>query len=243
MIDIRHGDSVEVMNSLPAGCIDMVCSDFPYNLTKAGWDKKLPLSEIWGEYKRICKPNAPIVLFGYGRFSAELILSNPEWYKYSMVWAKTTPTGHLNAKKQPLRLHEDIHVFYKNQCIYNPQKTTGHVRKVSSAHHKRSSKETELYNQHGKTDYDSTERYPTTILTYPTDKQKEYFTSTQKPMALLEYLISTYTNKGALILDNCGGSGGVNIAAENLGRDSIYIDNDISKVNIITERYLKLQAA
>lgn len=243
MIDIRHGDTIDIMRGLPADSVDMVCADFPYGQTKAHWDKKLSLQAVWNEYDRICKPNAAIVLFGYGRFSAELILSNPDWYKYSMVWMKTTPTNHLNAKKQPLRLHEDIHVFYQKQCVYNPQKTTGHVRKVSSAHHKRSSKETELYNQHGKTDYDSTERYPTTILTYPIEKQKEYYTSTQKPIALLENLIATYTNEGAIILDNCGGSGGTNIAAENLGRDSIYIDNDINKVNIIKERYLKLKAA
>ena len=137
------------------------------------------------------------------------MLSNEKLHRYNLIWEKTSPTGHLNAKRMPLRSHEDLLVFYRKLPIYNPQKTTGHERKVSTAKHKRNSKKTTNYGEHKLTTYDSTERYPKSVLTFATDKQKSALHPTQKPVALLEYLIKTYTNEGDLVLDNCAGSGSV----------------------------------
>jgi len=166
-------------------------------------------------------------------------MSNLKAFKYSMVWKKTTSTGFLNAKKQPLRQHEDIVVFYNKQCIYNPQKTTGHKRKVSKAEHKINCVKTTNYREHGLTSYDSTERYPTTILEFPTDKQKSSIHPTQKPVALMEYLIKTYSNEGDLVLDNAAGSFTTAIASINLNRDFICIEKELKYFNAGKDRIEK----
>lgn len=163
--------------------------------------------------------------------------SNLEWFRYEWIWEKTQGTGHLNAKKMPLKCHENILVFYKNLPTYNPQKTQGHIRKIASAHHKRNCSTGELY---GKSDnfsnYDSTERYPRSVLKFPSDKQRLNLHSTQKPLALCQYLISTYTNEGDLVLDSCAGSGTTGVAAKNLNRRFILIEREEIYYNIINER-------
>lgn len=159
-------------------------------------------------------------------FTADLMHSNRKLWRYNLIWHKTQPTGFLNAKKMPLRAHEDICVFYKNLPTYNPQMTTGHARKVSKASHHVNAKETLNYGEYNAVDYDSTKRYPTSVMIFSKDTQKEKYHSTQKPVALIEYLIKTYTNPGDLILDSCAGSMTLAIAAMNTGRDYICIEKD-----------------
>lgn len=151
---------------------------------------------LWTFYNKIIKENGAIVLFGNGMFTADLMESNRGMWRYNLIWQKTQPTGFLNAKKMPLRSHEDMCVFYKKPPIYNPQKTTGHVRKVSKAEHKLNCKETTDYGQHGLSSYDSTERYPKSVWTFAKDSQKSALHPTQKPLSLCIDIIRTYTNMG-----------------------------------------------
>lgn len=223
---IYNGDCLELMRDIPDGSIDMVLCDLPYNVTRNKWDSLINLTRLWLQYERIIKPSGVIVLTGQDKFSARLMLSNERMHRYNLIWEKTSPTGYLNAKKMPLRNHEDILVFYKSSPTYNPQKTTGHERKVSTATHKRNSKKTTNYNEHGLTTYDSTERFPKSILKFAKDKQKSAIHPTQKPVALFEYMIKTYTNKGDIVLDNCSGSGTTAIACISTNRKYICIEND-----------------
>lgn len=230
------GDCLVVMKLIDDATIDLILCDLPYGVTKNKWDSVIDLKKLWSEYERVIKTNGAIVLFGQDKFSATLMLSNAKLHRYNLIWEKTTPTGHLNAKRMPLRSHEDIMVFYKKLPTYNPQKTTGHERKVSTAKHKRSSKKTTNYGEHGLTTYDSTERYPKSVLTFATDKQKAALHPTQKPLALMEYLIATYSNEGETVLDNCAGSGTTGLAAKNLNRNYIMIENDETNYKICIER-------
>lgn len=190
------------------------------------WFYKNKKNGLWTYYNRIIKDNGAIILFANGMFTADLMQSNRKYWKYNLIWEKTQPTGFLNAKKMPLRSHEDICIFYKKLPVYNPQKTTGHPRKVSKAEHKVNCKETTDYGNHGLTTYDSTERYPKSIWTFAKDSQKSAIHPTQKPVALIEELIKTYTNSGDLILDSCAGSCTTAIAAINTNRNYICIEKD-----------------
>lgn len=226
MIDLKQGDCLELMKDIPDGSVDMILCDLPYQITRNEWDLMLPFESLWHQYCRIIKENGAIVLFSSGRFTSVLVNSNPAIWRYNLVWKKTTPTGFLNANRQPLRIHEDLCVFYKKQPTYNPQKTTGHKRKVSTSQHKRNSKKTTNYGQHELRSYDSTERFPVSVLEFATDKQKSALHPTQKPIALLEYLVKTYTNPGEVVIDNCMGSGGVGVACVNTGRRFIGMELD-----------------
>ena len=221
------GDCVEKMKGLPDGTVDMVLCDPPYLATRNKWDTEIPLDRLWPEIRRVCKDTAVIAIHSGGAYTAKLMLSNEEDWRYNLIWHKTTPTGFLNAKKMPLRAHEDICIFYhKTPVVYNPQKTVGHKRKVSTAYHKRNSKKSTDYGDYGLVSYDSTERYPTSVLTFATDKQRGAYHATQKPVALEEWLIKTYTNPGETVLDVCMGSGTTGVACRNTGRRFIGIEID-----------------
>lgn len=230
------GDCLEVMKDIPNRSVDLILTDLPFNQTRNKWDCMIPLKPLWEQYNRIARENSAIVLFGQGLFTARLILSNERFYRYSLVWDKTSASGFLNAKKMPLRAHEDIVVFYKKLPTYNPQKTTGHPRKVSTARHKRNSVKTTNYGEHRLTSYDSTERYPISILRFPKDTQKSALHPTQKPVALLEYLIRTYSNEGDVVLDSCAGSGSTLLAAKNTNRSYIGIEVLEEYFKVIKER-------
>jgi DNA modification methylase len=221
-----QGDCLEIMPRLESKSIDMILCDLPYGVTKNKWDSAIDLNEIWLHYERVIKDNGAIVLFGQDKFSARLMLSNEKLHRYNIIWQKTSPTGFLNANKMPLRSHEDILVFYKGLPTYNPQKTTGHARKVSTAKHKRNSVKTTNYGEHGLTTYDSTERYPKSVLTFKTDKQKEAIHPTQKPVELLEWLIRSFTNEGDTVMDNCFGSASTAIACEKSNRKFVGMEKD-----------------
>lgn len=217
--------------------VDFICCDLPYGSTNCAWDSPIDLSKLWPEYKRIIKDNGIILLFAQTPFDKVLGASNLEMLRYEWIWEKTQATGHLNAKKMPMKAHENCLVWYKDKPkgikkadfkrTYNYIKTQGHERKVSTAHHKRNTSTGEIY---GKSDdfkdYDSTERYPRSVLKFASDKQKENLHSTQKPLALIEYFIKTYTNEGDLVLDNVSGSATTAVACDNLNRNWIIMEND-----------------
>lgn len=234
------GDGIKELQNITDKSIDLIFADLPYGTTMNKWDIPLNLKELWTEYKRILSDKGSILLFAQSPFNITLAASNMDWYRYEWIWEKTNATGHLNAKKMPMKAHENILVFYKTLPTYNPQKTTGHVRKVSTITHKRNSKETTNYGTHLKTGYDSTERYPRSVLKFPSDKQKVNFHPTQKPVSLVEYFILTYSNEGDTVLDNTCGSGTVGVAAEKNNRNSILIDNDPAMLPIINHRLITL---
>lgn len=233
---LYNGDCLELMKNIANKSVDLILCDLPYGVTRNKWDSEIPLSPLWEQYKRIIKDGGTTILFGSGMFTAGLMISNKKDWKYNLIWEKTTPTGFLNAKKMPLRAHEDICVFCKGRTTYNPQKTSGHERKVSTAKHKRNCRMSTDYGDYAFTGYDSTERYPRSVLKFKTDKQKCALHPTQKPVALLEYLIRTYTNEGETVLDNCMGSGSTGAACINTGRNFIGIELDPGYFDIAKSR-------
>lgn len=223
-IELWKGDCLELMNCISDKSVDCIITDLPYGTTRCKWDSIIPFELLWKQYNRIIKDNGAVVLFGTEPFSSHLRLSNLKNYKYDWIWDKVKGTGFLNAKRQPMRNHELISVFYKKQCTYNPQKTSGH--KIKRAY-KRKELQTEIYGEM-KNDctYESTERYPRSIQVFSTDTQNSSLHPTQKPVALIEYLIKTYTNEGEIILDSCAGSMTTAIAAINTSRKALCIEKD-----------------
>lgn len=197
----------------------------PYNECNQLFDEQKKPG-LWSLYNKVIKDDGVIILFGNGLFTMNLMSSNKEMWRYNLIWEKTQPTGFQNANIMPMRSHEDICVFYKKKPTYNPQKTDGHARKVSLASHKRNSKQSTNYNDIKAASYDSTERFPNSIWKFAKDIQKEALHPTQKPIALLQELIKTYTNKGELVLDSCAGSMSTAIACMDTERQYICIEQD-----------------
>lgn len=224
-----QGDCLELMKELPDKSIDMVLCDLPYGTTQNKWDTVIPFDLLWSAYRRICKDNAAIVLHCQEPFTSELIQSNKKEFKYKWVWWKKQCTGFLNAKKQPLRNCEDIAVFYRKQCVYNPQMRNGKPQLKSTGGQ---------ISNYGKFTYMphvSNIYYPTTLLEFSLPRFKDGH-PTQKPVPLLEYLIRTYTNEGDVILDNCMGSGSTGVACVNTGRDFIGMELDEKYFGIAKQR-------
>lgn len=218
------GDCLELMKEIESGTVDMILCDLPYGKTRCSWDAVIPFEPLWAEYERVIKENGAIVLFGAEPFSSHLRLSNLKLFKYDIVWDKVKGTGFLNAKKQPMRNHEIISVFYKKQCTYNPQKSTGHkLKKSSHGKHLQTDVYGEMKNDYV---YESTERYPRSIQVFSTDTQSSSLHPTQKPVALLEYLIKTYTQENETVLDSTAGSMSTAIACINTNRKGIMIEKD-----------------
>ena len=219
--ELMLGDCLEQMNNIPDGSIDMILTDLPYGMTRNAWDTIIPFDAMWEQFYRVSKINGAIVLHGMQPFTSKLIMSNQNDFKYCMVWDKHTVTGFLNAKKQPLRQHEDIAVFYRKQCTYNPQMTKGKLK-----NRKPPSKDSGNYGHFKKIPHKSDTYYPKTIISrYPKVNYKGGH-QTQKPVDLLEYLIKTYTNEGDTVLDACMGSGSTGVACINTGRRFIGIEKD-----------------
>lgn len=208
---VIEGDCLDVMNEIPSKSIDMILCDLPYGTTQNRWDSVIDLDLLWKQYKRIIKDNGAIVLTSQGLFTAKLIMSNEKWFKYKIVWEKSKATNFLNAKKQPLRKHEDICVFYKKQPIYNPQMRKGEPYNKGI----RKNQLTGSYGNFCPVEVKSDgERYPTDIVYFKTaESEGEVFHSTQKPVELGRYLIRTFTNEGDIVLDNTCGSGSFLVAA------------------------------
>lgn len=225
--EIYNMDCLVGLTKIADESVDMIFVDLPYGTTKNSWDVVISPDALWPEYERVIKPHGAILLFGQNKFTAKMMLSNQKLHRYNIIWEKTTPTGFLNANRMPLRTHEDIMVFYKKNPVYHAQKTAGHCRKVSSAKHKRNSDKSSNYGDYGLTTYDSTERFPTSIWTFATDKQKSALHPTQKPLELCRYAIRTYSNPGDLVVDHCCGAGTIPLAAKMEGRRFIGMDNGV----------------
>lgn len=228
---LLNGDCLDKLSSIPNQFIDLVLTDPPYGTTACKWDSAIPLEPMWAQLKRIIKPKGAIVLFSAQPFTSFLITSNPNMFKYEWVWKKEMGTGFLLAKKQPLRDHENVLVFYSKQCTYNPQFTGGkpYVCKQGgpSACYENDSDVAITTINKGR-------RYPKTVQLFKRDKNKIH--PTQKPVALMEYMINTYTNKGETVLDFTMGSGTTGVACKNTDRNFIGIELDEEYFEIAKKR-------
>lgn len=232
-MQLHCGDCFDVLPTIEAGSIDLVCADVPYGTTECKWDSVLDLERMWSELYRVSRENAAIIIFSAQPFTSILVASNLKHWRSEWIWEKGNATGFLNAKKQPLRAHENIEVFYRRQPTYNPQFTHGHERRTS----KRKSVNSECYGRaYTLTEYDSTSRYPRDVQFFSSDKQKGSFHPTQKPVALLQYLIETYSNPGEMVLDFTMGSGTAAIACQESGRSFIGIEKDPAIYQVACER-------
>jgi site-specific DNA-methyltransferase (adenine-specific) len=213
--NIYNMDCLEGMKQIPDGTIDAVICDLPYEVLNKGnecaqWDRLIPLEPLWEQYLRVCKHNAPIILFCQGMFTAQLLMSQPKLWRYNLVWKKGgMVSGFLNAEKMPLRNHEDIAIFYRKLPTYNPQKVKGvPCHNKGGGNHKFTQ---QCYGKmHDTPTVITDEKYPISIIDY--DRDKDAWHPTQKPVDLLRYLVLTYTNEGDTVLDNCMGSGTTAIA-------------------------------
>lgn len=229
MIKLLQGDCLELMKDIKDKSIDMILCDLPYGITACKWDSVIPFEPLWEQYKRIIKDNGAICLFSQMPFSAMLVSSNLQMYKYEWIWKKSIATGFLNANKMPLKAHENILVFYKKIPIYNPQFTQGKPYKAKNGAC------TSVYNKFtsGVKTVSNGRRYPIDVLDFKIEKGLH---PTQKPVALLEYLIKTYTHEGETVLDNCMGSGSSGVASVHTNRNFIGIELDKDYFDIAKKR-------
>ena len=238
--EIYKGDCLELMpKHVEDKSIDMIFCDLPYGTTQNKWDSVIPLDELWSEYERVIKDNGAIVLFAAQPFTSALVMSNPKLFKYDWIWQKPKGTGHLNAKKQPMRDKEDILVFYKKQCTYNPQMTQGtpYKDKAGKDHTKSTSMTGSYGNYTNYREVNKGVRYPKQVQQFGV-VERGTLHPTQKPLSLIEYMIKTYTNEGNLILDNTCGSGTTGLGAKNLNRNYIMMEQDPKYYEIACKRVL-----
>ena len=232
---LLFGDCLERMKEIPDDSVDMVLVDLPFGTTQNSWDSVVDMDMMWKEVNRVSKPNAAKLFFTQTPFDKVLGCSNLKQLKYEWIWEKTTATGHLNAKKMPMKAHENILVFYDKLPAYNPQKTTGH--KPTNSYTKHQDDGTNYGStQVGISGGGQTDRYPRSVQVFKTDKQKISLHPTQKPVALLEYLIKTYTNEGETVLDFTCGSGSTGIASINTNRKFIGIELEEKYFQICIDR-------
>jgi len=234
---ILQGDCLELMKDIPDGSVDMICADLPYGTTQCKWDTIIPFEPLWEQYKRVIKPNGAIVLTANQPFTSALVMSNPKMFKYDWCWKKSKVTGVLNAKKQPLRTKEDILVFSPSSPVYNPQGIITCNKRTGTGVSSRG-KQGEATGKIAQTPdgkyTQTTTGYPRNVLEIPSECKTVH--PTQKPVALFEYLIKTYTNEGDLVLDNVAGSGTTGVACQNLNRNFILMEQEPEYVEIIKER-------
>jgi site-specific DNA-methyltransferase (adenine-specific) len=237
---LLHGDCLEMMEMIPDGSVDMVLCDLPYGTTSSKWDAVIPFDQLWSEYGRIAKRGAAIVLTAAQPFTSVLIASNIEQFRYSWIWRKSRASNQAMAKAQPLRVHEDICVFSdlsahnaaKERMPYNPQdlkyvgKMTRQGAKITENLGEGRTRKTEYFQEWGD--------YPKSVLDFASEGKTVH--PTQKPVALMEYLIRTYTNEGETVLDNTMGSGTTGVAAANTGRKFIGIERDYKYFAIAQKR-------
>ena len=222
--NVFEGDCLEIMKQLPDKSIDMVLCDLPYGTTQNKWDSVIPLGELWQQYRRIVKDDGAIVLTSQGMFTAELMVSNPKMFRYKWIWEKSKSTNFLNAKKQPLRKHEDVCVFYRKQPVYHPQMMDGVPYDKGIRKNQLSGSYGDFQPVHVHSDG---KRYPTDIIYFKTaESEGKVFHPTQKPVELGRYFVRTYTNPGDIVLDNTSGSGSFLVAALLEGRNFIGIEKN-----------------
>lgn len=231
---LMYGDCLERMKEIPGGSVDLILTDPPYGTTQCKWDSVIPLEPMWEQLKRIIKPNGAIALFGQGLFSSKLSISNEKMFRYTHIWEKTKAGGFLNAKRRPLQAHEDVLVFYKKQCNYIPQFALGTPYRKTA----RTNGDDNNYGKFervGVTAVNSGTRYPRSVVKYSNDNHHSLH-PTQKPIALMEYLIKTYTNESETVLDFTFGSCTTGVACINTNRKFIGIELDENYFNIGVNR-------
>ena len=228
-IIIKQGDCLELMKDIPDKSVDMILCDLPYAVTANQWDSIIPFDSLWEQYERVISENGAIVLTAQQPFTSSLINSNPKLFKYEWIWVKSKPTGHMNAKRMPMRKHESVLVFSKKSPTYHPQglkKTNKLIKRTDHGNYGEGA---------GKASVQKFTGYPNTILNF-NNVMKKQLHPTQKPVALFEYLIKTYTNEGDTVLDNCAGSGTTGVACQNLKRNFILIEQEPEYVEICKNR-------
>lgn len=227
---LHLGDCLDLMPTIPDTSVDLVLCDLPYGTTRNAWDSAIPFDALWREYRRVVKGDGAIVLTASQPFTSTLVVSNLTAFRYAWVWEKGAPTGHLNAKRMPMKLHEDVLVFSERPPRYNPQdlKPLGKiVRRGGNGSN---------FGKSGAENFQEATGYPRSIVRFPAEGKPVH--PTQKPLALMEYLIRTYTDEGDAVLDNCMGSGTTGVACMNTGRRFIGIERDPSYFAIAQQRIL-----
>ena len=240
---LYRGDCLKIMSKIPEHSVDMVLCDLPYGTTQHKWDAVIPFDALWEQYRRVVKSNGAIVLFAAQPFTSTLICSNLKAFKYQWVWHKNLGSNFANSKRQPMRYHEDIVVFYEKQCVYNGQRT----QRVSLASERTCARPVTSKPKHGMhgsglvdqaTQYDPKSKGPESVLRFDgvPNAGGGKLHPTQKPVDLLEYLIRTYTNPGMTVLDNTAGSGSTLVACVNTGRVGIGIEKDPKYYDVMKTR-------
>lgn len=242
-----HGDCLEVMPKIPDKSVDMILCDLPYGTTACKWDTIIPFEPLWEQYKRVINDNGAIVLTASQPFASSLIMSNPKWFKYEWIWEKHKPSNFALAKKQPMKYHENILVFYKKQPVYNPQMIKRESNRIKqgqevgyigqSVNHGELNSLKTVSRSFNK--YNADLKLPSTILkinAVQSNSKEKVNHPTQKPVALFEYLIRTYTNEGETVLDNCAGSFTTSIACLNTNRNYICIEKEKQYCDIGRQR-------
>lgn len=245
---IYNEDCLEGMKRIPDGSVDCIVCDLPYEVLnkgneKAQWDNIIPMEPLFKEYWRIAKPNAPVILFGQGMFTAQLMMAEPKNWRYNLIWQKDRPTGFLNAKRMPMRNHEDIAVFYRALPTFNPQMHQGLPSK-SRGNQCGKAKGNACYGRYNIETYSkrtTTDKYPVSVIYFEKEK-KQNMHPTQKPVALIQYLIRTYSNEGDTVLDNCIGSGTTAIAAIREKRNFIGFETNKEYYDMACKRIQSEQA-
>lgn len=239
---VINADCFDILPNIPDKSFDAIIADLPFGTTQCSWDSVIDLNKLWIEYKRLIKDNGVILLFAQTPFDKVLGCSNLDMLKYEWIWEKTQATGFFNAKKMPMKAHENILVFYKKLPTFNPQKTTGHTPVNTFTKRLDIGNKSDVYGN-GTMDIiggGNTDRYPRSVITFASDKQKTKLDGTihptQKPLALLEYLVKSYTNEGDLILDNVAGSGTTGLACKNLNRNYLLIEKELKYYDICLKR-------
>lgn len=249
-VKLFHGDCLVEMNGIPNNSVDMILCDLPYGVLNKGnnnaiWDTIIPFEPLWEQYERIIKDNGAILLFAQGMFTARLMLSNVKLWRYNLIWDKVLASGFLNAKRMPLRSHEDICVFYKRLPVYNPQMQQGKPLHSKGTSYLSNGLTNNCYGSIHHTDdlrKGCTEKYPKSILRFSKTHPSVCLHPTEKSVMLCEWLIKTYTNEGGVVLDNCMGCGTTGVACLNTNRKFIGIELDDKYFNMAKERIDKAKS-
>jgi DNA modification methylase len=227
MIELHCGDCLEVMQDIADASVDLVLTDLPYQVTACRWDIRVPLEPLWAHYKRIIKPCGALVLTASQPFTSMLVMSNREWFRYELVWVKDRATGHLDARRRPMKAHESILIFSPRQTTYHPQIGLKPLRNIRPPTRGGQTECYGAFDPKTRRTIPVDQEYPRSILSFPAVNTGERgFHPTQKPVALMEYLIRTYTNEDETVLDSCMGSGTTLVACLNTNRHGIGIEKD-----------------
>lgn len=239
-VSLMRGDCLELLGGVPDESVDLILADLPYGMTANKWDSVIPIQSLFEQYQRIIKPHGAVLLFGMGKFGAQLIMNAPKKmpYRYDWIWEKTMPVGFLSSHHMPLRAHEQIYVFYKHLPTYYPQMRLGFKPYEKRDNYGYASSN---YSQMrgGIKRQSAGKRFPIDVIKFSNGDHSNMVHPTQKPVDLLEYLIKTYTDEGMTVLDNTMGSGSTGVAATNLNRNFIGMELNEDYFNIAKKRILK----